>query len=69
MSLIPVIELLEHGKEAVKIPSGIAKINLLCLNGVVLSVCKAGICDISDVIKPGRAYPNCVLARIRSFTR
>lgn len=46
MSLIPVIELLEHGKEAVKIPSGIAKINLLCLNGVVLSVCKAGICDI-----------------------
>lgn len=46
MSLIPVIELLEHGKEAVKIPSGIAKINLLRLNGVVLSVCKAGIRDI-----------------------
>lgn len=68
MSLIPIIELLQHNKEAMKIPSEIAKINLLCLNRVVLSVCKAGICDIQDMIK-SRTYPNYVLAKIKSFTR
>lgn len=69
MSLIPIIELLQHNKEAVKIPSEIAKINLLCLNRVVLSVCKAGIRDIQDMIKSRRTYPNYVLAKIKSFTR
>lgn len=69
MSLIPAIELLQPNKEAVKIPSETTKINLLCLNRVVLSVCKAGICDIEDIIKSGRTYPDCVLAKIKGFTR
>lgn len=64
MSLIPAIELLQPNKKAVKIPSEIAKINLLYLNRAVLSVCKAGICDIENIIKSGRTYPNCVLAKI-----
>lgn len=41
MSLIPditVTELLQHGKKAVKIPSGITKINLLYLNSSALCV-------------------------------
>lgn len=77
MSLIPVIELLQHGKEAVKIPSGTARINLLSLNKrscsickVVLSflsVCKADICDIQDMIKSGRMYPNLMLAKIKKL--
>lgn len=46
MSLIPVFELLQHSKEAVKIPSGIANVNLLCLNRVVLSVKQVS--DIQD---------------------